>query len=97
MPRYDEYQTLTNLEGIKYTTFLLLKRFFSILKQIAGNVSYFPDKCIYDSVVGLYYFNSFACKVLISHFSSLTLKAPNKNCSRQHFDFLHLSLEENKA
>ena len=28
---------------------------------------------------------------------SLTLKAPNKNCSRRHFNFLLLSLEENKA
>ena len=27
----------------------------------------------------------------------LTLKAPNKNCSRQHFNFLLLSFEENKA
>ena len=28
---------------------------------------------------------------------SLTLKAPNKNCSRRHFNFLLLSFEENKA
>ena len=27
----------------------------------------------------------------------LTLKAPNKNCSRRHFIFFILSLEENKA
>ena len=27
----------------------------------------------------------------------LTLKAPNKNCSRRHFNFLLLSSEENKA
>ena len=27
----------------------------------------------------------------------LTLKVPNKNCSRQHFNFLLLSLEENEA
>ena len=27
----------------------------------------------------------------------LTLKAPNKNCSRRHFNFFILSLEENKA
>ena len=27
----------------------------------------------------------------------LTLKVPNKNCSRQHFNFLLLSFEENKA
>ena len=27
----------------------------------------------------------------------LTLKAPNKNCSRRHFDFLLLSFEKNKA
>ena len=27
----------------------------------------------------------------------LTLKAPNKNCSRPHFNFLLLSFEENKA
>ena len=30
-------------------------------------------------------------------FSGLTLKTPNKNCSRQHFNFLLLSFEENKA
>ena len=28
---------------------------------------------------------------------TLTLKAPNKNCSRLHFNFLLLSFEENKA
>ena len=28
---------------------------------------------------------------------NLTLQAPNKNCSRWHFNFLLLSLEENKA
>ena len=28
---------------------------------------------------------------------SLTLKVPNKNCSRRHFDFLLLSFQENKA
>ena len=27
----------------------------------------------------------------------LTLKAPNKNCSRRHYNFLLLSFEENKA
>ena len=27
----------------------------------------------------------------------LTLKAPNKNCSRQHFNFSLLSFNENKA
>ena len=27
----------------------------------------------------------------------LTLKAPSKNCSRRHFNFLLLSFEENKA
>ena len=27
----------------------------------------------------------------------LTLKTPNKNCSRRHFNFLLLSFEENKA
>ena len=27
----------------------------------------------------------------------LTLKAPNKNCSRRHFNFLLLSFEENKV
>ena len=27
----------------------------------------------------------------------LTLKAPNKNCSRQHFNILVLSFKENKA
>ena len=25
------------------------------------------------------------------------LKAPNKNCSRRHFNFLHLSFEEKRA
>ena len=30
-------------------------------------------------------------------FIPLSLKAPNKNCSRQHFNFLLLSFEENKA
>ena len=30
-------------------------------------------------------------------FFSLTLKAPNKNCSGQHFNILLLSFEENKA
>ena len=29
--------------------------------------------------------------------SVLTLKGPNKNCSRRHFNFLLLSFEENKA
>ena len=29
--------------------------------------------------------------------SYLTLKAPNKNCSRRYFKFLLLSFEENKA
>ena len=29
--------------------------------------------------------------------TDLTLKAPNKNCSRRHFNFLLLSFEENKA
>ena len=28
---------------------------------------------------------------------SLTLKEPNKNCSRRHFIFLLLSFEENKV
>ena len=28
---------------------------------------------------------------------TLTLKAPNKNCSRRHFNFLFLSFKENKA
>ena len=28
---------------------------------------------------------------------AITLKAPNKNCSRRHFKFLLLSFEENKA
>ena len=28
---------------------------------------------------------------------TLTLKAPNKNCSRRHFNFLLLSFKENKA
>ena len=27
----------------------------------------------------------------------LTIKAPNENCSRRHFDFLLLSFDENKA
>ena len=33
----------------------------------------------------------------LSFFLGLTLKAPNKNCSRRHFNFLLLSFEENKA
>ena len=32
-----------------------------------------------------------------SKFFPLTLKAPNKNCSRRHFNFLLLFFEENKA
>ena len=35
--------------------------------------------------------------VSLPYFLSLTLKVPNKNCSRQHFNFLLLSFEENKA
>ena len=34
---------------------------------------------------------------MIVYSFTLTLKAPDKNCSRQHFNFLLLSLEENKA
>ena len=34
---------------------------------------------------------------LMNYQGDLTLKAPNKNCSRQHFYLLLLSLEENKA
>ena len=33
----------------------------------------------------------------VFRFESLTLKAPNKNCSRRHFNFFTLSFEENKA
>ena len=29
--------------------------------------------------------------------NGVTFKAPNKNCSRRHFNFLLLSFEENKA
>ena len=36
------------------------------------------------------------CSVLKIDFY-LTFKAPNKNCSRRHLNFLLLSLEENKA
>ena len=36
-------------------------------------------------------FFSFSCKTII------TLKAPNKNCSKRHFNVLLLSFEENKA
>ena len=35
--------------------------------------------------------------VVISSPGALTLKAPNKNCSRRHFNFLLLSFEDNKA
>ena len=38
-----------------------------------------------------------AAKVCCFDHSVLTLKAPNKNCSRQHFNFLLLSFKENKA
>ena len=34
--------------------------------------------------------------ICIFHIWNLTLKAPNKNCSRWHFNFLLLSFEENK-
>ena len=34
---------------------------------------------------------------LLCKFTFLTLKAPNKNCSRRHFNFLLISFEENKA
>ena len=41
------------------------------------------------------------CWSVLAHFENpnetLTLKAPNKNCSRRHFNFFLLSLEENKA
>ena len=30
-------------------------------------------------------------------YSEINLKAPNKNCSRRHFNFLPLSFEENKV
>ena len=30
-------------------------------------------------------------------FGPLTLKAPNKNCSKRHLNFLLLSLDENKT
>ena len=33
----------------------------------------------------------------VNQLRHLTLKAPNKNCSRQHFNFLLLSFEENKG
>ena len=29
--------------------------------------------------------------------TTLTVKAPNKDCSRQHFNFFLLSFEENRA
>ena len=35
--------------------------------------------------------------VPLQNLTSLTLKAPNKNCNRRHFNFLFLSFEENKA
>ena len=34
---------------------------------------------------------------LVNYVTILTLKAPNKNYSRRHFNFLLLSFEENKA
>ena len=34
---------------------------------------------------------------VISFSNYLTLKAPNKNCSRRHFNLLLLSFKENKA
>ena len=42
-------------------------------------------------------FASLADVVLHKWCLLLTLKAPNKNCSRRHFIFLLFSLEENKA
>ena len=39
---------------------------------------------------GFHLFHSISVQIL-------TLKAPNKNCSRQHFNLLLLSFEENKA
>ena len=36
--------------------------------------------------------------MITKHYNMLTLKAPNKNCSRRHFNFFSLlSFEENKA
>ena len=35
--------------------------------------------------------------IVVCFFGALTLKAPNKSCSRRHFNFLLLSFEENKA
>ena len=39
----------------------------------------------------------FMCFKAMLTLMCLTLKAPNKSCSRQHFKFLLLSFEENKA
>ena len=36
-------------------------------------------------------------KMLTFFHKNLTLKAQNKNCSRRHFNFLLLSIKENKA
>ena len=52
--------------------------------------------------IGLYFLhNSERDPISLMHNAtasgSLTLKAPNKNCSRRHFNFLLLSFEENKA
>ena len=42
-------------------------------------------------------FSQICCCCCSSGRTCLTLKAPNKNCSRRHFIFSLLSFEENKA
>ena len=42
--------------------------------------------------------NYYNAVVQLTNFTTLlTLKAPNKNCSRRHFNFLLLSFKKNKA
>ena len=50
------------------------------------------------------YLTRMSCSFISGNYTSgwiklttLTLKVPNKNCSRQHFNFLLLSFKENKA
>ena len=52
-----------------------------IINKISANTFSHLDLCYLNSLI------------LISQ-PSLTLKAPNKNCSRQHFNFLLLSFKK---
>ena len=66
----------------------------------AANVEYIKEhNQKYSNGEKSYYLgvNQFTDLVSVNQFMySLILKAPNKNCSREHFNFLLLSFEENK-